>query len=606
MCFRPTHVLRHLAVLVVIGCLGLPAHAVNTTWTGSASSDFFTDGNWDNSAPDTAAEIAYIVGGANQPAIVDASTGTVTLGGFNLGVTGAGGGQVVQNGGTLVVAADTSGEESNISGAAAANSSWIMSGNSVILYDDPLGGGGDGLGSDGTGKDFDVGDSDSGNAGILELHDDAALRISDDLKIADNGSNAAATILLDGNAEVSVGSGTSIGANGPAELTIAGSALYVSGNSAGPGNSAEGRTNEGYLAMHQANITVKESGRLYVRTLQHRGGTSTVTVQDDGQFHIFEAFSFAAPDLGVATVVGDATGNQRTSEVAEGETDEMTITLRNNGVMTVDVDIDDSPWSGLALSGGTNQGGNGAGGTTLVDVYDSANFTVQQNLNMTMGTSPTASSTLKVHGPDATVAINGDLRMDLEPDGNNDVNGTAVIHAVITASRHSTVQIGGDALIANGDLIVELDGYTPVGGETYLLLSSGNQLAEQFASFDASAAPLTDPLQWDLEYSGNDVLLHVLGTTTLLGDVNLDGEVNGLDVDPFVDVLLNGPYQREADMNGDDVVNGLDVDPFVATVVGGGAQQIPEPATLLLALVALGMVLGASLFSRLRGVHRMT
>jgi hypothetical protein len=145
-----------------------------------------------------------------------------------------------------------------------------------------------------------------------------------------------------------------------------------------------------------------------------------------------------------------------------------------------------------------------------------------------------------------------------------------------------------------------------VGGETYLLLSSGNQLAEQFATFDASAAPLTDPLQWDLEYSGNDVLLHVLGTTTLLGDVNLDGEVNGLDVDPFVDVLLNGPYQREADMNGDDVVNGLDVDPFVATVVGGGAQQIPEPATLLLALVALGMVLGASLFSRLRGVHRMT
>ena len=92
----------------------------------------------------------------------------------------------------------------------------------------------------------------------------------------------------------------------------------------------------------------------------------------------------------------------------------------------------------------------------------------------------------------------------------------------------------------------------------------------------------------------------------LLGDVNLDGEVNGLDVDPFVDVLLNGPYQREADMNGDDVVNGLDVDPFVTTVVGGGAQQIPEPATLLLALVALGMVLGASLFSRLRGVHRMT
>ena len=69
-----------------------------------------------------------------------------------------------------------------------------------------------------------------------------------------------------------------------------------------------------------------------------------------------------------------------------------------------------------------------------------------------------------------------------------------------------------------------------------------------------------------------------------MGDVNLDGEVNGLDVDPFVEVLLSGPYQPEADMNSDQVVNGLDVDPFVAAVVGG-TQQIPEPSTLLLCII---------------------
>jgi hypothetical protein len=37
--------------------------------------------------------------------------------------------------------------------------------------------------------------------------------------------------------------------------------------------------------------------------------------------------------------------------------------------------------------------------------------------------------------------------------------------------------------------------------------------------------------------------------------------------------------------------NGLDVDPFVAAVVGG-AQSVPEPSTLLLGLVALGVVGG--------------
>jgi hypothetical protein len=78
----------------------------------------------------------------------------------------------------------------------------------------------------------------------------------------------------------------------------------------------------------------------------------------------------------------------------------------------------------------------------------------------------------------------------------------------------------------------------------------------------------------------------------VLGDVNLDGEVNGLDVDPFVEVLLSGPYQPEADMNEDQLVNGLDVDPFVAAVVGSDTHQIPEPATLLLCIVALGAVGG--------------
>jgi hypothetical protein len=77
----------------------------------------------------------------------------------------------------------------------------------------------------------------------------------------------------------------------------------------------------------------------------------------------------------------------------------------------------------------------------------------------------------------------------------------------------------------------------------------------------------------------------------VLGDLNLDGEANGLDVEPFVEVLLSGPYQPEADMNVDGQVNGLDVDGFVAAVVGG-TQPIPEPSTLLLTILTLGVVGG--------------
>jgi hypothetical protein len=77
----------------------------------------------------------------------------------------------------------------------------------------------------------------------------------------------------------------------------------------------------------------------------------------------------------------------------------------------------------------------------------------------------------------------------------------------------------------------------------------------------------------------------------LAGDVNHDTEVNGLDVDPFVDVLLASRFDVAADMNLDGQVNGLDVDPFVAIVVGG-TQPVPEPSTLLLCIIALGVVGG--------------
>jgi len=94
----------------------------------------------------------------------------------------------------------------------------------------------------------------------------------------------------------------------------------------------------------------------------------------------------------------------------------------------------------------------------------------------------------------------------------------------------------------------------------------------------------------------------VLSSPVQLGDVNLDGQVDGLDVDPFVDVLLDSSYQVEADMNQDHLVNGLDVDPFVAAVVGGGLQAVPEPSSLILLGLGLG-TLAVVTPSRRRGRH---
>ena len=50
----------------------------------------------------------------------------------------------------------------------------------------------------------------------------------------------------------------------------------------------------------------------------------------------------------------------------------------------------------------------------------------------------------------------------------------------------------------------------------------------------------------------------------LLGDVNLDGAVDFLDIAPFISILSGADYQAEADINEDGDVNFLDISPFIA------------------------------------------
>ena len=53
------------------------------------------------------------------------------------------------------------------------------------------------------------------------------------------------------------------------------------------------------------------------------------------------------------------------------------------------------------------------------------------------------------------------------------------------------------------------------------------------------------------------------------GDVNMDGQINLLDVGPFVDAVSNGTFLCEADVNEDGNVDLLDVGPFVLLLSGG-------------------------------------
>jgi hypothetical protein len=98
---------------------------------------------------------------------------------------------------------------------------------------------------------------------------------------------------------------------------------------------------------------------------------------------------------------------------------------------------------------------------------------------------------------------------------------------------------------------------------------------------EGTTGPFTaDPL------SGYDLALPLslvyLGSGHLLGDLNCDGSLNGLDIDPFVLALTSTPpdypeyYAQHpncdamlADCDENGSINGLDIDPFVSLLTGG-------------------------------------
>jgi hypothetical protein len=517
------------------------AFADDKVWTPTMGNDFFENANWVPTGAPGVNDRALVLDPAVE-AVMD-FTGTRTIDSFHLGETGTTGGRVRFSAGELNVPADL-GMRSHVGDRNSLDSTFILEGTAVLLFDNPLDGAGAGLGSAGGDQDLEIGAQTgaSGALGKLELHGGAVLRISDDLKIGAEASGNG-EVLLDGDSVVTVGSGVSVSESGDSRgrLTVGGNALLVSGNSAGAGNTAQGVTNEGYLTLSTnatatADMLVRDSAKVYVRTLQHRNGVTNMTIQDNGELHVFDTFAHEAPNLGVATIGGDPNGPQRASGVAEAVGSVFNLTLSDNAKVSIDSAMNDgtgSQYQGLALSGGNNRGAIlGTGGESNITIRDNASFTIQQNLYMTLASSfgaPVgAASTLSVRGPDATVAINGDLLMSFDPIALAENGDPSTLEAVITGNTHTTIEVGDEANIQFGNLAVEFDGYSPVGGETYTLLTADSILGTAFRA--TSLPTLPTGLTWDLNVGATSVMLSINGSLPgVQGDYNDNGVVDAAD-----------------------------------------------------------------------------
>ena len=122
--------------------------------------------------------------------------------------------------------------------------------------------------------------------------------------------------------------------------------------------------------------------------------------------------------------------------------------------------------------------------------------------------------------------------------------------------------IGINTGIFVGDRLVVQSGVTEINGE---IVEEVEDIQDSFA-----ISPDGSKIIFEADLAGgvNGAFVVELRDVTL-GDVNGDGNVDLLDVAPFVELITTGKYLIEADLNCDGEVNLLDVAPFVDLISGG-------------------------------------
>ena len=169
---------------------------------------------------------------------------------------------------------------------------------------------------------------------------------------------------------------------------------------------------------------------------------------------------------------------------------------------------------------------------------------------------------------------NGDF--DLIGDGNDSADfnpGETLTFTFDQAVQFTSIELESveaedsfDVLV-DGVAVLETTGddsfIDDLGGLTGLTIAAGSEIT--FAVDGILAPDLTDLPSTSIRIETFTV--EIVGST-LLGDVNLDGTVDFLDISPFIAVLSGGIDQAEADCNEDGEVNFLDISPFISILSG--------------------------------------
>ena len=212
---------------------------------------------------------------------------------------------------------------------------------------------------------------------------------------------------------------------------------------------------------------------------------------------------------------------------------------------------------------------SGVGGTVFVDATQTGTYTavvVDQGSDEAIGFRIRA---LSLPGTQELIAGRDSALRNGEEVAASIPQGTSAVFPfqanpseTVTVSVSETAGNGEPIVLiydSNGNFLVQSSGvatFTPSqsGVYTAIVIDSGS---DETTSFRISATGISQ-----------------IPEPTILGDVNLDGDVNFLDISPFISLLAGSDFLDEADVNRDGSVDFLDISPFISLLASGGSAQV--------------------------------
>lgn len=150
-------------------------------------------------------------------------------------------------------------------------------------------------------------------------------------------------------------------------------------------------------------------------------------------------------------------------------------------------------------------------------------------------------------------------------------SGSVVNMSGCTFSFEFEARSGSEVNIFGSDFVLDdvpLDSLTV--DTAFTIVDRDVTLSGTLADGSAFSLVLNSDLSLGDFFSSDATLtVTLVAPTVILGDVNQDGVVTFLDINPFISILSTGGFLEQADCNLDGVVTFLDINPFIQILAGG-------------------------------------